>query len=95
MAEQDLDSTFYRTKKKKIMMYATYVIPHISNRVWTFFENYSLSEFAENAFLCPLFCGSVQKNPWKCFFYKNSEYYLPNLANANYIKLIAIANSYS
>ncbi len=32
----------------------------------------------------PLFRESVQKNPRKCFFYKNSKYYLPNLANANY-----------
>ncbi len=28
------------------------------------------------------------------FFYKNSEYYLINLANENYIKLLAIANSH-
>ncbi len=33
MAEQDLDTTFYRTKKKKIIIYAIYVIPHISNRI--------------------------------------------------------------
>ncbi len=27
-------------KKKKIVVYVMYVIPHISNRIWTFFENY-------------------------------------------------------
>ncbi len=52
------------------------------------------SEFIENASSYPLICGSVQKNSRKRFSYKNWEYYLPNLANVNYIKLIAIANSH-
>ncbi len=53
------------------------------------------SEFMENASLCTLFCGSVQKNPGKRFLCKNSEYYLPILANVNCIKLVCIANSHS
>ncbi len=37
IAEQDWEATFYRTKKKKIVMYVIYVIPDISNRVLDFF----------------------------------------------------------
>ncbi len=41
IAEQYWEATFYRTKKKKIVMYVMYVFPHISNRILDFFfENY-------------------------------------------------------
>ncbi len=53
------------------------------------------SEFTEKASLCPLVLWiCTKKNPRKRIFYKNSEYYPPNLANVNYIKLVAIAYSY-
>ncbi len=36
-AKQNWEATFYRTKKKKIVMYVMYVIPPISNRILDFF----------------------------------------------------------
>ncbi len=50
------------------------------------------SEFTENASLCPFVLWICTKNPRKWVFYKNLEYYLANLANAKYIKLVTIAN---
>ncbi len=70
------------------------------NFLWCFSRPFSkmnekqqnFSELLKNFSLFSLECyrNIYTKNSRKRFFYKNSEYYLPNLANANYIKLLAI-----
>ncbi len=54
-----------------------------------------IREFSEMWFLYLDTLWNCTKNPRKYFFYINSEYYLPNLTNANCIKVVAIANSHS
>ncbi len=44
IAEQDWEAIFYRTKKKKIVMYVMYVIPQISNRIFDFFWELPVNE---------------------------------------------------
>ncbi len=53
------------------------------------------SECTENAALRPLVLWICTKKILENVIYKNSEYYLQNLANANCIKLVTIANLHS